>query len=155
MRRREREITDSEVIEEILRKSEVCRIAMIDQDIPYIVPLNYGYKGNALYIHSAPEGRKMEILKLNNHVCFEIEYSSEIIREGKACDWGTRYRSLIGYGFAEIITDTEQKEEGLDIIMSHNGKLDTASYSNSLVESLVIIKIVIDSISGKQSGDWN
>jgi nitroimidazol reductase NimA-like FMN-containing flavoprotein (pyridoxamine 5'-phosphate oxidase superfamily) len=83
---------------------------MIDNDIPYIVPLNYGYFENAIYFHSAPLGRKIDILKRNNKVCFEIEYASELIKRELACDWGTKYRSLIAYGTIEIISDFEKKK---------------------------------------------
>ena len=68
MRRSEREITESTVIEEILAGAEICRIAMIDGNLPYLLPFNYGYRDNVIYIHCAPEGRKINILKKNKTV---------------------------------------------------------------------------------------
>jgi uncharacterized protein len=155
MHRKEKEISDNKVIEEILSKSEVCRIAMIDNDKPYIVPLNYGYIDNSIYMHSAPMGKKIDILKQNNKVCFEIEYSSEIVKEELACEWSTRYRSLIGYGTIEIITDFEHKKFGLDIIMTHYGKNENNVYKDKLVDFIVILKLSIEKITGKQSGIWD
>jgi hypothetical protein len=155
MRRKEKEITDKQIIEQILSNSEVCRIAMIDKDKPYIVPLNYGYYYNSIYIHSAPLGKKIDILKQNNNVCFEIEYSSEVIKRELSCEWSTKYRSLIGYGTIDIITDFEQKKKGLDIIMAHYGKPDNNIYKDKQVEFIVILKLNIDQITGKQSGDWD
>jgi nitroimidazol reductase NimA-like FMN-containing flavoprotein (pyridoxamine 5'-phosphate oxidase superfamily) len=155
MRRKEKEITDKQTIEQILSKSQVCRIAMIDNGKPYIVPLNYGYQNNSLYIHSAPIGKKIDILKQNNNVCFEIEYSSEVIKSELSCEWSTKYRSLIGYGTIDIITDFEQKKKGLDIIMAHYGKPDNNIYKEKQVEFIVILKLNIDQITGKQSGDWD
>jgi nitroimidazol reductase NimA-like FMN-containing flavoprotein (pyridoxamine 5'-phosphate oxidase superfamily) len=155
MRRKEKEITDSEIIEQILIKSEVCRIAMIDNDQPYIVPLNYGYFDRALYIHSAPLGKKIDILKQNNKVCFEIEYSGEIIKHELSCEWSTKYRSIIGYGTIEMITDFEQKKAGLDIIMNHYGKSENNVYKDRNVDFIVILKLNIGQITGKQSGDWD
>ena len=155
MRRTEKEIVDKDVIEEILAKSEICRIAMTDGDEAYIVPLNYGYSENVIYMHSAPEGRKMKILKSNNKVCFEIEYSSEIKRNKVPCKWTTKYRSLIGYGRVEIITDLENKKRGLDIIMSKYGETSRLGYDEILLDRLVVLSLKIDKITGKQSGIWD
>jgi hypothetical protein len=155
MRRKQHEITDQGIIENILSKSEVCRLGIMDGDKPYIVPLNYGYKDNAIYIHSAPLGKKIELLKQNNYVCFEIEFYSEVYRKDKACDWGTKYRSVIGYGSIDFITDFEQKKAGLDIIMAHYGKKDNNVYQDKQVEFIVILKLNIEEITGKQLGNWD
>lgn len=155
MRRKQHEITDKVIIEEILSKSEVCRIALLDDDRPYIVPLNYGYKDNAIYVHSAPLGKKIDLLKINNKVCFEIEYSTVIVKHEIPCDWGARYRSVIGYGTIDIITDFEQKKAGLDIIMAHYGKNDKNEYKDKQVDFIVILKLNIEEITGKQLGNWD
>ena len=155
MRRKINEITDKGIIEEILSKSDVCRIAMMDGDKPYIVPLNYGYCNNAIYIHSAPLGKKINLLKHNNKVCFEIEYSSAVVKREIPCDWGAKYRSVIGYGSVEFITDFEQKKKCLDIIMAHYGKKDANVYQDKHVEFVVILKLSIEEIKGKQLGNWD
>ena len=155
MRRKNQEIIDRNVIEDILQKSLICRIGMISDGVPYIVPLNYGYDNNIIYIHSASEGKKMDILKANNKVCFEIEDTTEIIRKDLSCDWATKYRSLIGYGTIDIITDSEQKKRGLDIIMTQHGKTMNNVYKEEQVENLVILKLTIERVTGKQSLNWN
>lgn len=69
MRRKDREITDIHTILELVSECKVCRLAMTDGGVPYIVPLNYGYEyadgALTFYFHSAKEGRKLEILKKN------------------------------------------------------------------------------------------
>lgn len=65
MSRKDKEITGPKIIEDLLRTADIVRIAMIDGDEPYLVPLNYGYQNNALYIHCAKEGRKINIIKKN------------------------------------------------------------------------------------------
>jgi len=57
MRRREKQITDTKQMEQILAQAQVCRLAMVDKGHPYVVPLNFGYRDGALYFHSALEGR--------------------------------------------------------------------------------------------------
>ena len=63
VRRKDKEIKDKEVIESIIKRATVCRIALSENNVPYIVPLSFGYKDNCLYFHSAPEGRKIDIIK--------------------------------------------------------------------------------------------
>ena len=155
MRKHNQEIKSKDIINTILSNSKICRIAMIDNGRPYLLPFNYGYKDNCIYIHSAPEGKKIEILKRNNEVCFEIEDHTEIIKNSKPCKCATKYRSVVGYGNVEIITDNEQKKNGLDIIMTHNGiPTENNVYEKSQVELLVILKLNITQISGKQSSNW-
>lgn len=155
MRKQNQEIKDKQIIEEILLKSEICRIAMIDDGEPYLLPFNYGYKDNCIYIHSAPAGKKIDILKKNNHVCFEIEDKAELVKHADPCKWATRYRSVIGYGDIEVITDTKKKKTGLDIIMAHNGKTGENIFKNKQVDAMVILKLNITSVTGKQSSNWD
>jgi nitroimidazol reductase NimA-like FMN-containing flavoprotein (pyridoxamine 5'-phosphate oxidase superfamily) len=119
------------------------------------LPFNYGYKDNSIYIHSAPTGKKIDVLKKNNHVCFEIEYKVELVKHNDPCKWATRYRSVIGYGNVEIVTDEENKKAGLDIIMAHNGKSDDNIYQEKQLHAMVILKLMITSITGKQSSNWD
>lgn len=154
MRRKDKEIKNQQIINEILTKSQICRVALDDSEFPYIVPFNYGYRDNIFYFHSAKEGKKIALIKKNNKVCFEIEYYSEILKFGQSCKWGTKYRSIIGYGTIEIISDFEEKKKGLDIIMEHNGKMDNA-YNEQSVNEIVVLKLTILSLSAKQSGDWS
>ena len=155
MRLKQYEIIDSTIIQEILSKSEVCRIAMIDNDMPYIVPLNYGYKDNTIYFHSAPFGKKIELLKKNNKVCFEIELFTQIVKNEFLCDWGAKYRSVVGYGTIEFLTDFDHKKEGLDIIIAHYEKTDKNIYPDKQIEKVLILKLKIEEITGKQLGNWD
>jgi uncharacterized protein len=79
MRRAEKEITNRGEIDSILSKATVCRIGFYDQRTPYIVPMNFGYSDNCLYLHSAPQGKKIELLKRNPLVCFEVEHDVAIL----------------------------------------------------------------------------
>ena len=106
MRRKEKEITNRAVIDAIIRQARVCRLALSEDNQPYIVPLCFGYENDALYFHSAPEGRKLDILKKNNKVCFEFDNVGEILTAEKACCWSMQYRSVIGFGQAQFIDDT-------------------------------------------------
>ncbi len=150
MRRSDKEITDRKAIEDIILRSKVCKLAMCEENRPYIVPLCFGFKNNTLYFHSAPKGKKIEILKKNPNVCFEFEILTQIIKSAKACKWGMRYRSVIGFGKAGFITDDDLKRQAFDIIMNQYAD-GSFIYEDALLKSVVIINVEIQSMTGKQS----
>ncbi len=152
MRRKEKEITDRSELESIIARSLTCRLALSVDNQPYVVPLCFGYQDNVLYFHSASEGRKIDMIRRNNRVCFEFDIDQQLIKEKEACLWGMNYRSIIGFGKATIIETDDKMQEMLDIIMNHYGDGDF-EYSADLMEMMVIIKVDIDEMTGKQSGD--
>lgn len=154
MRKKNQEITDPKIIEEMLYESEICRLAMMDGDKPYILPFNYGYKNNCIYIHCAREGKKIDLLSMNGEVCFEIEHTAKLIVGEKACDWTERYRSIVGYGCVEILSDFDEKVEGLEIIMRGNGMKGEIVFKKSNVEAVAILKLGIATLTAKQSSNW-
>jgi nitroimidazol reductase NimA-like FMN-containing flavoprotein (pyridoxamine 5'-phosphate oxidase superfamily) len=154
MRRHDKEISDPEVIREILTNSRILRLGMVDKNEVYIVPVNYAYENGLIYMHSAPHGRKMEILRSNNIVSFEIEYSEEIITDEKPCEWSARYRSVMGKGSITIENDPARKKAGLDFIMRRYGASGRLKYDESSVSRMVLLIMSIISLTGKQSGTW-
>ena len=150
MRRSDKEITDRKAIEDIILRSKVCKLAMCEENRPYIVPLCFGFKNNTLYFHSAPKGKKIEILKKNPDVCFEFEIFTQIIKSAKACKWGMRYKSVIGFGKAGFITDDDLKRQAFDIIMNQYAD-GSFIYEDALLKSVVVINVEIQSMTGKQS----
>ena len=152
MRRNDRKITDKKIIDDILNSANICRLGLCENNIPYIVPVNFGYRNNSLYIHCATEGRKLDIIRNNPNVCFEIELDVEIIMDKEACKSTTRYKSVIGYGRASILTDNQQKIEVLDIIMHQHGGLGNYKFKPKVLDMMLALRIDINEISGKQSG---
>ncbi len=153
MRRKERELTEKADIEEIISRAKVCRIAMVDNGEPYIVPLCFGYKNNALYFHSAREGRKIDILEKNSRVCFELDVDVEVVKGKDPCKWAMRYKSVVGWGAAVLVSDPDQKREALDIIMAHYAGQGEGgfSYPDSIIEKTAVIRVNVGSMSGKKS----
>ena len=151
MRREEREITDLEEIIGIIQKGEICRLGISSDNLPYIVPMNYGYADGHLYFHSAMSGRKTELMRENNLVCFEIETDTQIIKGQRACDWGMKYRSVIGYGRISEVHDAAEKQRGLSIIMNHYHKRDAWSFPDDSLDKVMILKLKIGEMTGKQA----
>ena len=119
MRRKDKEVKDKDIISSALNRAIVCRLGLTENDMPYVVPMNFGYKDNCLYFHSVPIGKKIEIIKKNNQVCFEIDIDHELVITESACNATMKYLSIIGSGKAELIDDFERKQKALEIIMDH------------------------------------
>ena len=148
MRRNEREIKDRKDIDDIIKRCRVCRLAMCDDGQPYIVPLNFGYDGRFLFFHTAPEGRKIDIIKRNNRVGFEFDILHDIVTAEQACKWGAKYESVMGSGTAEIADDLEAKKEALEWIMRQygNGAWD---FKEEILKKTLVLRVRILEISGK------
>jgi nitroimidazol reductase NimA-like FMN-containing flavoprotein (pyridoxamine 5'-phosphate oxidase superfamily) len=151
MRRSEREITDRKEMEEILARATVCHLGLVDGDEPYVVPLNFGFDGTHLYFHAAREGRKLDLIRRNPKACFQVQTDVTVSSGKTACEWACAYRSVIGRGRAEIVEDDEAKGAGLDAIMAQYGS-DQREYKKEGVAAAVIIKLVIESMTGKKAG---
>ena len=150
MRRKEKEITEKAAIEAIIKKSLVCRLALSDDNSPYIVPLSFGYKDKVLYFHGSQKGKKINIIKKNPKVCFEFDADTEIVKAEDACRWSMSYKSVIGFGKAVLLEDTEEKQRALDIIMSqYSGRI--FQFDDAILKKTFVIKVEIESMTGKQS----
>jgi len=154
MRRSDKEINDSTTIQWILERAKVCRIALCHDNKPYIVPMNFGFKDNYLYLHSASEGQKIDILNKNNNICFEVDIKNELVKSDTACNWVMKYYSVIGHGKAQFIKDIEGKKEALNIIMQKYDPKNSKSYeyTENALNKTSVIKGEILELTGKKSG---
>jgi len=153
MRRNEREVSEVEIITDIIRSSDVCRIAFAVENEPYIVTMNFGYdpegKG-VLFFHCANEGRKLELLKKNSYVCFEMDTDHKLNSGEKGCDWGMNFRSIIGYGNISIVTENDVRRRGLDCIMKQYGGEKEFTYDEKVLSRTTILKLEITGMTGKK-----
>jgi nitroimidazol reductase NimA-like FMN-containing flavoprotein (pyridoxamine 5'-phosphate oxidase superfamily) len=153
MRRADRKISDAHELEEIIQRADVCRIAFANDNIPYIVTMNFGYK-NALkrsfYFHCADKGRKLEMIKKNNHVCFELDTDHKIVRAKKSCNWGMSYCSIIGYGDIAVVEDKQERLFGMNSIMDHYGGEGDYLYDDKVFEKTIILRLDVREMTGKR-----
>ena len=148
MRKSEREIRDRSVIDAVIRSSQVFRLGLTDGQEPYVVPLCFGYDGRSLYFHCAPEGRKIDLLRRNNKVCFEFDLIDGLVEHEQACRWGIRFQSVIGSGSAFFIEDLEAKRQALAILMKQYSP-EAFTFPDDILSHTMVVKIEIESISGK------
>ncbi len=151
MRRREKEITRLQDLETILQSAGICRLAMANGNVPYIVPMNFGYRDHTLYFHCAPEGRKLEFIRKNPMVCFEADCDTKVVNTGKPCNWSSRYTSIIGYGTATLVDDLKRKRDALNIIVDHYAPGTAYVFPDENVEKVAILKVEITHMTGKKS----
>ena len=156
MRRQDRQIGDEERIWEILRSAVVCRVAFCDEGWPYIVPMNFGCLDGKLYFHCAPKGTKLDLLKANPNVCFEVDVNVEIVPGAEACNWSVRYQSVVGLGRMSIVEELEEKRAGLKALLAQSSGLAQSPSADieipeHISEAIVILRVDIESLTGKES----
>ena len=152
MRRSQNEIVDINEIETIIQQCDVVHIGMSQENVPYVIPMNYGYSNRTFYFHGAKEGRKIDIIKVNPKVCFQLDTDHRLITsEDRACDWTMKYASVIGYGVIKVVEDLEEKVTALDLLMQHYGGEDHYTYGDKMLERICILKLEIDGMTGKRS----
>ena len=153
MRRKDKQMEQAEA-EALLREATVVHLGLVDADgTPYVVPLNYGYRDGALYLHGAAEGRKIDLLRRGGLVGFCVAIDDGVVGPAgpSACSFGSHYRSVIGTGRAVFLETPEARRDGLDVLMARYME-GRPVYSQPLLEEVAVIRIDIESITGKQSG---
>lgn len=152
MRRTDKEITDRATIDRILHEAEVLRVAMVDADRrPYLIPVNFGYHQNSLFIHSAPEGTKLDILRVSPEVCFEVDIRAEVHQAEQACNWSMKYFSVVGFGTVSFLGDIADKRQAVQTIMKKYSGRDDWPIQDAVLIPLSVWKIEIRSLTGKRS----
>jgi nitroimidazol reductase NimA-like FMN-containing flavoprotein (pyridoxamine 5'-phosphate oxidase superfamily) len=154
MRRKDREIESVEEKLAIISKCKVCRLAMADGNTPYVIPLNFGYEYTegiiTLYFHGAGEGMKIDILKKNPSVCFEMDCEHQLIEAASPSGYSYAYESVIGFGGVTFIEDPRDKIGALNILMKHQtGKGDFVFTERDLAR-VCVYKVRADSFTGKR-----
>ena len=150
MRRREKAVVDIVGLEQILWQGKVCLLAISDLPAPYIVSLSYGYRDGVLYFHSAAEGHKIDLLHCNPRVGFSVVIDLGIVEGEDACNWGARFRSVVGHGRIEFVEDNESKRTALKQLMAQYAEGDF-DFPQQALEGTTVFRLVIAEMTGKQS----
>ena len=153
MRRTDREVTDTEQIEQFISKEHIIRVAFYDDGDIYIVPLNYGYERNdggyVFYFHGAKAGRKYELSKVTPRVGFEIDGKYELIEGENACNYSAKFQSVIGMGTICIVDDAVEKMRGLKALMRQTAGNRELEFSDAMVNAVAVFRLEVDKLSCK------
>ena len=154
MRRKDREVTDFEIIKQIIDECEVIRIGLSDGEYPYIVPMNFGYEIDGkqiyIYLHGAQVGRKIDLMKKNGVCSFEMDcgHVLELIYEAK--DATMRYKCVMGKADIEFL-EGEEKQHGLDLLMARDEKTRDFDYNRAVIPRTAVIKLTVTEWTGKMN----
>lgn len=153
MRRKDWEVTDINEMLEIIDRCKVCHIAMMDGEWPYLLAMNFAYTYEngklTVYLHSAKEGKKLELVAKNDKVCFEMDCDHEIVTAKYACAYNFRYASVVGRGHCQVVTDVDEKMKALELLMKHQTGEDFVMEPKHTL-AVAILKITADELTGKR-----
>ena len=152
MTKRERQITDPKQIEAILDASKVLHLGLAVDNEPYVVPLNYGYTMEdgklVIYLHGAQRGKKLDMIRSNPRVFFEMDCDRVPFDGVMPCQYGMVYSSIMGRGLAHIVEDVEEKKKAMTILMkTQTGKDFT--FEDRLVSMVAVIRIDVAEYTAK------
>ena len=152
MTKRELQITDENQIRDILDTAKVLHLGMCVNNEPYVVPMNYGYTMEdgklVFYLHSAVQGRKLDMLRENPSVFIELDCDREPFKGEKPCQYGLAYSSLMGRGKARIIEDVEEKMAAMTMLMKTQTQKDF-TFNERLVSIVAVIRIDVEEYTAK------
>ncbi len=152
MRRSDREITDFNEMINIMRKCDVCRIALNNGDYPYILPLNFGLQMEngkpILYFHGANEGMKYDLIRQDPRVSFEMDCGHNLILDDEKQNCTMEYESVIGQGYMEILTD-EAKVKALQILMKQYRR-DDFPINEKIIPMTTVFRLVVENMTAKR-----
>ena len=152
------EIKSKEKIIEFLSSQQTGRISSIDENgYPQIIPMNFVFINDVVYMHSHIKGEKLENIKRNQKVGFEVDKSLEFLpsyfsdpTDASLAD--TLYISVIIKGNASIVLDREEKTIALNGLMKKyqpEGGYEPIKPEMDVLDEVVVIKIVPESLRGK------
>jgi len=148
---RTRKLDDHKEIIKIIARCQFCHVAMVDPEgKPYVVPMNFGFAGDTIYLHSAQEGKKIDCLKNNPAVCINFSTDHELLFQTKevACSWSMKYSSVMCFGNVEFITDDDLKRKMLDVVMKQytDGKF---TYNPPSIREVCCWIVKVDRFDGR------
>lgn len=156
MRRREREITDPAEIDKIINTSQYLHLGLVDDGMPYVVPLNYGVVKDPvdghyiIYLHGAHEGRKLDIIRKNPNCCFTMECNVAPFEGRMACQYGMVYECAMGFGKVKIVEDPQEKIDALVALMKTQTGKDDFQFDERMVSIVTVMRIDVEELTAKR-----
>ncbi len=142
---------DRQIIDRIIGASQVLRLGLSVEDEPTIFPLAFGYDGQSVFFHTALEGRTLEVFERGPRVCLEFEHGVRLLRDDpNPCKWSFAYESVIGRGRVVELTQTADKERGLQQVIRHYAGAE-APMAPDDVASVRVWRIALESVTGRRS----
>jgi uncharacterized protein len=149
-----RAISEKKELVDVIQRSQSCHLSMVDlEGKPYVIPMNFGYRDDVIYLHGAQHGKKIDILQRHPEVCinFTTDHMLRYQNETVACSWSMKYRSVLCYGRAEFIMEPEAKIAAFRIVMSQYTKGEF-KFNPPSIREVNVWRVKIEKIEGRAYG---
>jgi hypothetical protein len=154
MRRADREVTDPKRIRDIMQACVCCRLGLNDAWQTYIVPLSFGWQERqgryTLYFHCATEGRKLDILRREPMVSFEMDTGYRLNAAENACGCSCAFQSVMGTGRVTFVQELEEKRLGLALLMEHTTGRTGWDFPENACQGVCVLRLDVETLSGKE-----
>jgi len=138
-------------IEALLGKALVGRLGTCSRDEPYVVPICFLYAEDKIYFHSSPQGKKLENMKANPLVCFQVD-DYNLFPSLRSCDFGVHYKSVIVFGRVRFLEDPKEKLKALKAMLDKYDISHSAEpIDEAMVDRVAIGEITAEEVSGKKN----
>jgi nitroimidazol reductase NimA-like FMN-containing flavoprotein (pyridoxamine 5'-phosphate oxidase superfamily) len=154
IRRKDREITDKDKLNEILKTTKYMTIAFCMNNEPYLVSLSHGYdeKRSCLYFHCANEGKKLAYLAANRRIWGQVMQDYGVTDD---CDYD--YTSVHFAGTVSVIADLSEKQQALKVLVYQLSRTPEklSKIKPEKLAKTTICRIDINYLTGKQHRQRN
>lgn len=154
-------IHDRQEIDAILKQCKTCFLAMSENDIPYVLPMNFGMDGDRVILHSAQSGRMWETIRKNPKVCINWTLGEELAWQDVqvGCSYRVKSKSVIVEGTAEVVDDFDEKERLFRQFMNQYSELQF-KFNAPAIRNVGVLAVRIDKLTAKEFGakavtPWN
>ena len=152
MRRSDREITDRNEMIDVMKRCDVCRLALNDEGYPYILPLNFGMEADeeniVLYFHGADKGRKYELMEKDNRVSFEMDCAHRLVVDEERGHCTMEYESVIGRGRVEMVPEEEKREALRSLMRQYHP--ENVNFDEGVMPRTSVFKLTVEEMTGKK-----
>ena len=142
-------------IEEIVAESAVLRLGLNDDGEVYVVPVNFGAEiidgRRVFYFHSARAGRKLDVIRRNPRVGFELDAGFELIEGPTPCAFSARYRSVVGVAVATELADVAEKRRGLTAILNKTAGVRDWKFDDDALDAVAVVRLDVERLSCKEN----
>jgi len=147
-------ITDKIEIENIINQCDICFVGMIEADgTPYVIPMNFGYSNGEIILHSAPEGKHLRLLELNNRICVTFCSERKLVYQHPdvACSYSMLSKSVVCKGSVSFIEDLAEKTDVMNLLMKKFSDR-TFKYSIPALTNVKVWRVTVDEMTAKAFG---
>ena len=154
-------IQNRDEINQIIKSCNTCFVAMSVNDVPYVLPMNFGLDGDSVILHSAKSGRMWETLKSNPRVCINWTNGEELAWQDiqVGCSYRVKSKSVLVEGVVEFVEDHIEKTHCLNVMMAQYSDRDF-KFSAPSVQNVGVLRVKVEKLSAKEFGakavtPWN